>query len=161
MALNLALQQTSAGHEVLFYCLFDRGKLADKAEAAGIRVRHFDKRPGFSLRLLCSLAASLRRDRPAVVHTHNPGVHHYAASAARLVGVPVVVSTRHSAGTSTGAPYQERYFRWTLPLTDCVVFVCRATRDALVHPLRLPPEKSRVIHNGIPTALYRRQPAAS
>ena len=40
----------------------------------------------------------LRAERPDVLHTHNLSAQFYGAPAARLVGVPVVVCTRHGTG---------------------------------------------------------------
>jgi glycosyltransferase involved in cell wall biosynthesis len=155
LAVDLALAQQRAGHEVRMYCLFGAGPLAGKLESAGIPVVTLQKPPGFSLATLLAMARCLRRDRTEVIHGHNPGVHHYAAIAARLAGVPVCVNTRHSAATSTGAPYQERYFRWVQPLTGQVVFVCDAVRAPLVPRLRYPAEKCGVILNGIPLDPFR------
>jgi glycosyltransferase involved in cell wall biosynthesis len=160
MALDLARQQKVAGHSVWIYCLYGRGSLAEKAEATGITVRSFGKKTGFSVRVLLRIAESLRSDRPDVVNTHNPGVHHYAALAAKIAGVPAVISTRHSARMSTGEPYQERYFRWTLPLTAHVVYVSNSTREGLGKSVRVPTGKASVIHNGIPTESYRLHAAA-
>ena len=121
LAVDLALAQRQAGHQVLVYCLHNAGPLAADLEAAGILVAPFHKAPGFSMATVLAMAKRLRHDRADVIHGHNPGVHHYAALAARLAGVPVCVNTRHSVTTSKGLPYQERYFRWVKPLTSHVV----------------------------------------
>ena len=160
LAVDLALAQQRAGHEVRMYCLFGAGPLAGKLQDSGIPVVTLQKPPGFSLSTLLAMTRSLRRDRAEVIHGHNPGVHHYAALAARLAGVPVCVNTRHSAATSTGAPYQERYFRWVRPLTGQVVFVCDAVRAPLLPRLRYPDEKCSVILNGIPLDPFRGRQAS-
>lgn len=159
MALDLALQEKAAGHVPLLYCLFDPGKLADDAQDQGIPVTAFHKKPGFSLATVAAMAAAMRRDRPEVVHTHNPGVHHYAALAAWIARVPAVVNTRHSALTSKGIPYQDRYFRWVQPLTGQTVYVADFVRRALAEQHAALATKTRVIVNGIPTAPFRAHPA--
>jgi hypothetical protein len=135
LAVDLALAQHSSGHQVLVYCLFGAGPLAASLEAADIPVVPFGKSPGFSIATVLAMAKRLRADRVDVIHGHNPGVHHYAALASRLAGVPVCVNTRHSVTTSKGLPYQERYFRWVKPLTGQVVFVCDFVRGGLEHKL--------------------------
>jgi glycosyltransferase involved in cell wall biosynthesis len=106
------------------------------------------------------MAKRLREDRADIIHGHNPGVHHYAALAARLAGVPVCINTRHSVTTSTGVPYQERFFRWVKPLTSHVVFVCDFVRRGLEPKLAYPPEKCSTILNGIPLAPFLAHPAS-
>ena len=152
LAVDLAVAQKQAGHRLLVYCLFGAGPLASALEAAGIPVVPFQKAPGFSLSAVLAMAKRLRADRADVIHGHNPGVHHYAALSARAAGVPVCINTRHSVSTSTGVPYQERYFRWVKPFTSHVVFVCDFVRKGLEQKLGYPPEKCSVILNGIPLA---------
>jgi len=160
MAADLAMAQKQAGHQVLVYCLFQPGSLAASLQAAGIPVVAFHKAPGFSLRTVLALGRRLRRDRVDVVHGHNPGVHHYAALAARLAAVPVCINTRHSAINSQGRPYQERYFRWVKSLTAHVVFVCDYVRRGLEQKLGYPPAKCSVILNGIPLTGFLGHPAS-
>jgi glycosyltransferase involved in cell wall biosynthesis len=154
LAADLALAQHQAGHQVLVYCLYHAGALAPSLEAAGIPVIAFQKAPGFSVATIFSMAKRLRADRADVIHGHNPGVHHYAALAAKLAKVPVCINTRHSVIDSQGRPYQERYFRWVQPITSHVVFVCDFVRRGLEAKLRYPAQKCSVIVNGIPLAPF-------
>jgi glycosyltransferase involved in cell wall biosynthesis len=160
LAVDLAIAQKQAGHHALMYCLHEAGPLAATLEAAGIPVVAFRKAPGFSFATVLAMAKRLRYDQADVIHGHNPGVHHYAALAARIAGVPVCVNTRHSALTSKGLPYQERYFRWVKPLTGQVVFVCDYVRRLLVDKLEYPAGKCSVILNGIPLEGFLARPAA-
>lgn len=159
ISVDLALAQKRAGHSPMLYCMFTGGPLAGDARAAGIPVTEFHKEPGFSLKMLFLLARRLARDEADVVHTHNPGVHHYGAVAARMAGVPAVVNTRHGPATSFGHAYQETYFRAVMPLTDTVVFVCEDSRRYLVEKRRLPNRKSAVIINGIELDAFLEKPA--
>jgi glycosyltransferase involved in cell wall biosynthesis len=160
LAVDLAIAQKQAGHQLSVYCLHHAGPLAASLQAAGIPVVAFQKARGFSLATVLVMARRLRADRVDAIHGHNPGVHHYAALAARLAGVPVCVNTRHSVGTSKGLPYQERYFRWVKPLTSHVVFVCDFVRQGLEPKLGYPPGKCSVILNGIPLAGFLARPAS-
>src|SRR5579872_1246877 len=96
LAVNLAVEQKRRGDDPQIYCVCRRGSLADDAEAAGVPVRCFNKPPGPKPLALLRIAGALISDRPDVVHTHNPNIHHYGAIAAQLARVPVVVNTRHS-----------------------------------------------------------------
>ena len=160
MAVDLALALQSAGHELLVYCLHEAGPLAPRLEAAGIPVKAFHKAPGFKLSTILALAKRLKADRVDVIHGHNPGVHHYAALAAKIAGTRACVNTRHSASTSTGVPYQEKYFRLVQPFTSHVVFVCEYARRMLTPRLNYPDSKCSVILNGIPLQPFQAKPAS-
>jgi glycosyltransferase involved in cell wall biosynthesis len=160
IAVDLALAQKRVGDFPMLYCMFTGGPLAEDARRAGIPVTEFHKEPGFSVKMLFTLARQLRRDAADVVHTHNPGVHHYGAVAARMARVPAVVNTRHGLTTSSGRAYPERYFRAVMPLTDRVVFVCEDSRRYLVEQRGLASRKSVVIINGIELRGFLEKPAA-
>jgi len=160
MALDLALGFRNAGDEVSFCCVLRRGELADEALAHGFPVSVFDKQPGLSPDLPLRLAGHFRRHRVEVVHSHNPGIHHYVASAARLAGVRVVVNTRHGPLMSSGKPYNERLFQFSLPFTDEVVFVSEQSRRVFLAQTGVPERLTSVIVNGIRLEPYRRQAAA-
>jgi glycosyltransferase involved in cell wall biosynthesis len=160
IAVDLAMAQKKAGDSPMLYCMFTGGPLADEAHAAGIPVTEFHKEPGFSVKMLIKLVRQLRRDAPDLVHTHNPAVHHYGAVAAWMAGVRAVVNTRHGSATSSGGPYQERYFRAVMPLTDRVVFVCEDSRRYLEQKIGLASRKSTVIINGIELGPFLERPAA-
>jgi glycosyltransferase involved in cell wall biosynthesis len=159
ITVDLALAQQAGGHRPGVYCLFGAGPLARELEAAGIPVTAFHKERRSKAGVVWAMARQLRRDRADVVHGHNIAVHHFAAAARRIAGVPVCLNTRHSATSSTGAPYQERYFRWVEPFTDHVVFVCDYVRRQLEPLLNYRPSKYSVILNGIPLGKFLAQPA--
>jgi glycosyltransferase involved in cell wall biosynthesis len=159
LAVDLAISQKSAGHDPILYCMFEPGGLAAEARNAGIPVVAFHKKPGFSVKILTDMARQMRLDAPDVVHTHNPGVHHYGAIAAWMAGVPVRVNTRHGPATSFGQAYQERYFRIVMPLTGQVVCVCEDSRRYLIEHRGLSPGKSSVVINGISLEPFLGRPA--
>jgi glycosyltransferase involved in cell wall biosynthesis len=160
LAVDLAISQKQAGHEVWVYCLYHTGPLAATLEPAGVPVVAFRKGSGFSIAAVFAMANRLRADRADVIHGHNPGVHHYAALAAQIASVPACVNTRHSVTDSQGWPYQERYFRLVQPLTSHVVFDCDYVRKGLADRLGYPASKGSVILNGIPLAPFLAHPAS-
>jgi glycosyltransferase involved in cell wall biosynthesis len=159
MAVDLALTQRAAGHDVAMYCLFGGGPLAGELESAGVPVIEIHKERHSKLATVKLIANELRRTRPDILHGHNPAVHHFAASAKWVAHVPVCLNTRHSATSSTGTPYQERYFRWVAPLTDHVVFDCQFVRQKLEPHLRYSSAKCSVIVNGIRLDRFLAHPA--
>jgi glycosyltransferase involved in cell wall biosynthesis len=161
MALNLGLALLDRGHEPCFYCIAGDGELSTEARQRGIVVKNFRKAPGISLSTVVSMARALINDRPDVVHSHNPAAHYYAAVAALIARVPVVINTRHSPISSRGSEYRERYFKWLLPLTDQVVFVSEQARSAIANDWKDPGAQSKicVIPNGIPVSNFRSKQA--
>jgi len=76
------------------------GPHVEALEASGIRhcaVTHLSRamRPTHDLRAIQELVGLFRRERPDIVHTHNPKPGVLGRVAARVVGVPVVINTVH------------------------------------------------------------------
>ena len=66
-----------------------------------------------------------------------------------LAGVPVVVNTRHGVSSSTGARYDETYFRAVLPWTDKVIYVSLDSERYYTGAGIVPPRQGVTIWNGI------------
>ncbi len=154
-AIDLGVAHRRAGHASAIVCLGGRGALAGQAEAAGLAVEALEKPSGLSPRACWRLAQALRRRRADVVHSHNPGVHHYAAAAAKLgVRDAVVVNTRHGVSGSSGARYSERYFRQVLRWTDKVVYVSRDSEAYYAGQGIVPRAQGVTIWNGTPLEAF-------
>lgn len=78
-----------------FVSLGDRGELANDLEAHGCRVVALGQPLGIKPSLSFRLARLFHKERPAVVHTHDGRSLLYAAAAARLARVPVLIHTCH------------------------------------------------------------------
>lgn len=159
MAIDLATAHREAGHDSRIACLLIRGDLADQAESQGIPVTAFHKPPGLSIPTLLTLARHLQDVRPHVVHSHNSGVHHYAALACAFAQIPVLVNTRHGVRQSNGQPFNDRWFRRVMPLTGKVVSVSQDSRSFYEQHGIVPPSKSAVIINGTRLDAYRTRQA--
>jgi glycosyltransferase involved in cell wall biosynthesis len=157
-AIDLAIAHREAGNRSAIFCLKQRGALAGQPEAAGVPVEALGKPGGLHLPTLFKLRRALLRHQANVIHAHNPGVHHYAALAAKLAGVPVVVNTRHGVSSSTGARYNERYFRAVLRWTDKVIYVSRDSERYYTGAGIVPAAQGLTIWNGIPLARFLATP---
>jgi len=158
LAVDLARQQKSEGHQSSIYCTSHPGQFAREAKAADVPVHSFGKTPGFSLGLIRDLASRLRLDRPDILHSHNALVLHYGIAAARLARVPVVVNTRHG-GNMNWDPHCERIWRQSVRWTDAVVFVSEGVREYYVTRDRLSRRNTSVIYNGIDVNKFSANPA--
>jgi glycosyltransferase involved in cell wall biosynthesis len=86
--------------------------------------------------------------RPDVVHLHNPTPTIYAAMAARIAGVPGIVSTRHSLVAPPHNFLAESKYAFAARFCDWIVGICDATtlnvKNAHIAPVR----KTVRVYNG-------------
>jgi glycosyltransferase involved in cell wall biosynthesis len=175
LAVDLAREQKAAGHDARIYCLGHRGAFADQAESSGVAVTAFQKGDGMSPATAWQIARQLRIDKPDILHGHNHLVHHYAVTAARLAGTPVVVNTRHREevrilekldGTgffrSDESPDKKAdfIFRAALPWTNGVIFISEDTRRFFIEHRGISPAGTHVILNGAPLGPFLANPSS-
>ncbi|HTU50283.1 MAG TPA: glycosyltransferase [Acidobacteriaceae bacterium] len=89
-----------------------------------------------------------RKLKPDVVHLHNPTPTMYAGPAARMAGVPAIVSTRHSLVAAPHNPIMERKYRIAARFCDWVVGICDATAENLRQIESAKPAKIIRVYNG-------------
>jgi glycosyltransferase involved in cell wall biosynthesis len=132
-------------------CLKERGELGDLL-AREILVHSRLLRHKFDLRVLSRLTKLMRRRRTDIVVTVGAGDKMFwGRLAARLAGVPVVVSCLHSTGWPDGITWLNH--RLT-PITDAFVAVAKPHARHLVETERLPAERVWAIPNGVDTDRY-------
>ena len=109
------------------------------------------------------LSHLLRRERPDVLHTHNPKPGVLGRIAGRLAGVPLVVNTQHGLYAQ---PSDRRRRRWPVYAAERIAAAFGHMElvqnpedvETLVRVLRVPARKVRLLGNGID--LERFDPAA-
>lgn len=159
--IDLIGAQREAGHECSVICLFEQGALAGELIAQGVPVAVCGKHNGIDLAALRRARRLLKQTPGAVLHSHNPVAHYYAAAAS--IGLPMrrIVNTRHSMGTGRTGKRTEWLYRRSMRVTDDVAGVCEAAR---VHfsALGMRPRSSLVsIPNGIRLERFDRADAAA
>jgi glycosyltransferase involved in cell wall biosynthesis len=123
------------------------GTLVEEARSRGIETFTLGKRDGFDPRILWKVARLVRRHHIDVLHTHNFAPLIYGALAGRVAGARVI-NTRHGRATLSTLP-----FIWRL--TDRAIAVSDDARREMLKHNTIPPERVRVILNGIDLAPYR------
>jgi glycosyltransferase involved in cell wall biosynthesis len=103
---------------------------------------------------ISALARLFRRKRPDVVHLHNFLSHVNGGLAARLVGVPAVVTTKHGAGWPL-VHGSSRVAGWCWRLSHVVVAVSADVQQGFQAFYGFPPGRTRLILNGIDTNRFR------
>jgi len=138
-------------------CISSENALADEAEHLGVPVillNHIQQ--GRFLRktvIVFRLAQLMEKEKIRIVHTHNPLPHLYGSLAARLVGIPVVVHTKHGRNYPAN---KKRVFlnRLLSYLTDEIVTVSKDAYDVSVNIENVKKRKVSTIINGIDVEKY-------
>lgn len=138
--------QREQGHAPCVYAVLTLGPLGERMQAAGFAVqanvgRHFSDAARNFYRIFKEL-------RPDVVHLHNPTPTVYAAMAARMAGVPSIISTRHSLVAPPRRLVVE--LKYALAATCCnwIVGICDATTNNLKSMHSVPARKIVRVYNG-------------
>ena len=133
---------------VTLACTRELGPLAEQLQAAGVAVELIPFRYRWDLRAMRELAALMRRRRIDIVHSHMYRANLPATVAARLAGVPHVWSQVHNVGTweTRRQAWMDRFLcRWR----DGMIAVSERVRRDVIRRLHLPPERVKVIYNGV------------
>jgi len=159
-AVELALRLPVSEYEIMMGCLRAQGPLLEKLRGSAVSVREFHPSGGLDsaagLYELIRLARYLRREQFDVVHTHDLWSNLMGVPAARLAGVPAIVSSRRDLAHFDW--YQGRRRHWLRRIQNLSgVVLANATpiRDALISEDGFAPGKLRVIHNGVDTEKFQ------
>lgn len=138
--------QRDQGHEPCVYAVAGLGVLGERMRAEGFTVhpnvgRHL---PDATRNFFRIFKASC----PDVVHLHNPTPTIYAAAAARIAGVPGIVSTRHSLVAPPVNRMMEMKYAIAAKFCDWIVGICDSTTDNMRFAHNAPDRKIVRIYNG-------------
>jgi len=128
--------QREQGHTPRVYAVAALGAIGEQMRQEGFEVQaHVGKHFPDAAR---SFYRIFKESTPDVVHLHNLVPAYYAGMAARIAGVPSIVSTRHSL---VGRPHRilaELKYATGAAFCDWVVGICEATRENLkgLHTVR-------------------------
>jgi len=136
-------------------CLEEGGYYADLLKTKGHKVFEFGGQKDYSVKgvahslgLLGRMVHVIRTERPKIVHTHLFGAGIVGRLAARLCGVPVVVTTLHRIFYPGIQPIVENFLgRWT----DAIVVDSEAVGTMVQRKCHIGSSKIKVIYNGIET----------
>jgi len=132
--------------------------------ADGIRhiaVNNLTRSPGTAgdVRAFCEIVRLLRRERPDVLHTHNPKPGVLGRIAGRLARVPVIINTQHGLYAQPTDRLRRRVAVYTV---ERIAAACshqelvQNAEDArtLVDTLKVPSRRVTVLGNGIDLARF-------
>lgn len=137
-----------ARFEASVVCIKERGPLAKDLEDAGIRVDCIPFRSRWDPRGMRALAALMRERQIDLVHSHMYRSNVPATVAARMAGVRHVWGQVHNVDTWE-TRRQAAMDRWLCRWREGMIAVSEQVRRDVIETLRLPPEKVRLIYNGV------------
>jgi glycosyltransferase involved in cell wall biosynthesis len=154
MMATLARIHHAEGHRVSVHCLYAEGPLAEELRREGITV--FVHSPASPAVLARRLWRSLRLVRPDVVHCHNAAATIFGAPIAKLLSVPVILSTRHSLADRQLFRQEVKF--WIAARLCCrtVVAVSEAVRRSMESHTLAVPGRLTLIRNGAVAAAGER-----
>jgi glycosyltransferase involved in cell wall biosynthesis len=138
--------QRAQGHTPCVYAVSVLGVLGERMRKDGFAVQ-----ANIGKHLLGSVQnffRVFRETRPDVVHLHNPTPTVYAAAAARMAGVPIIVSTRHSLVAPPRRLVAELKYGVAVRFCDWVVGICDATTSNVKSLHSVPARKITRVYNG-------------
>lgn len=151
---NLADRLRSFGHETLVVALSEGGPWASYLEHRGVRVARlklFPKRSKFvEIRDLIRLVSVIKRIDPDIVvnFLYVPSV--WGAIAARIAGVPAIISSRRDCGFQRKEAKLPCYMeKLSKVVTDSYVANSLAVRESLIRDEGIEPDRVHVIYNGV------------
>jgi glycosyltransferase involved in cell wall biosynthesis len=146
LVLQMCRLQREQGHDPRVYAVASLGPLGEQMRADGFSVQ---ANVGWHLSDPSRNFFHIFKEmHPDVVHLHNPTPTVYAAMAARMAGVPSIVSTRHNLAASPRRLIVE--FKYALATTFCdwIAGICDATTNNLKNTHSIPARKIVRVYNG-------------
>ncbi|MFZ1008086.1 MAG: glycosyltransferase [Candidatus Sulfotelmatobacter sp.] len=153
-AVELALRIRALGYEVTLGCLRAGGPLRERLQGSPVAVVEFHPQGGIDspqgVYQILRLSWFLRRGRFDIVHTHDLWSNLMGVPAARLAGIPAIVSSRRDLAQSDWYSGNRRvWLRRIQNLSGAVLANAIQVHGALIAEDGFAPKKLRVIHNGV------------
>jgi glycosyltransferase involved in cell wall biosynthesis len=141
-------------------CYSTPGPLAAQIAAQGVPLYRLPRLARIDPLLFGGMVATIRRLRPQIVHTHLFKSDFHGRVAARLCGVPVVVSTLHNSSDWAKNPLMGRLYGLTARAADRLIAVSEEVGAFSAERFFIDPQKIVSIRNGVPVERFRGQEAA-
>ncbi len=154
VALNLVRLLSGRGYPSAVLALDGGGEIADLARSEGLDVTVLGGRHFWSLAFHQRVHSVLRKHRPRVIHTHHPSALLHALPAGKLLGGARWVHTEHSSRYFARAPRMRPLMRLASRAVDSFVTVAHSAEALYVNEIRVPPDRLRVVPNGIDTERF-------
>ena len=148
VVINLAKGIDKKKFNVIVCCLNDKGIFAQEVEKEGIEVIALGKKGKFDATVLFKLIRVIKKYKIDIVHTHLWTSDFWGRIAAKLAGVPVIISTVHNVDV-----WKPKVFllidRILSYFTDKIIAVSNTVKYFYINNAKIPKNKIETIYNGI------------
>src|SRR6266853_323311 len=150
-------------YHVTVACLRSGGPLTEALREKGIRIVEFPKHRTMvsfqAVYQLFRLAWFLRREKIRVVHSHDLWANLMGVPAAWIARTPIILSSqRNLAHLSWYTTFRRKVIRVIYRLSTGVIANSEAVKNLLVRDFRIPIGRVHVLHNGVDSDRFRRNP---
>ncbi len=146
-------------YEIMVCCLYNYNPLKSEFEKKGVTVKSLEMKNNRDIFGFFRLIKLLKQKRVDIVHTHLFYANIYGRIAAKIVGIPIIISTEHN-----NPPWRSKQRlksrirllidRITANFCDRIIAVSRCVKDYLIQWNKVDPNKVVVVHNGIDINKY-------
>lgn len=136
------------------------GPMIPQIEALGVPMIRFPRLARIDPLLLMRMRSAMRKDPPQIVHTHLFKSDFHGRIAARMSGVPVVVSTLHNNNDWARNKVLGQVYGATARFADRLIAVSEEVREFSIKHMHLQPERVISIRNGVPIERFVGQEAS-
>lgn len=136
-------------------CYNTQGPIAKEIEAMGVPITRLPRLGRVDPALLWRIYSKIKKVKPDIVHTHLFKSDLHGRLAARLAGVPVVISTLHNCHNWAKNPVLGGVYGANARLADHIIAVSDEVRDYSIRYSHIDPKKITTIANAIPLARFR------
>lgn len=136
-------------------CYNTQGPIAKEIEAMGVPITRLSHSGRVDPALLWRIYSKIKKVKPDIVHTHLFKSDLHGRLAARLAGVPVVISTLHNCHNWAKNPVLGWVFGANARLADHIIAVSDEVRDYSIRYSHIDPKNITTIANAIPLARFR------
>ncbi|MDO9464863.1 MAG: glycosyltransferase [bacterium] len=146
-------------YKVYLCCLFKRDKLADIMESLGIPIIKFRMRArldfdGKYIAGILRLARLMKKMQIDIVHTHLYRANLAGRIAAKLAGIPVIITNEHNIDSWKKFP-QRLSDRVLAGITNKIIAVSDAVKDFYVKKIGISEDKIITIYNGVDISKFQ------
>ena len=132
----------------IIVCSFKPGELQNCLEQSEIPVRIVSRRFKFDPVCIYRLRSIMKKENIDIVHTHCHKPNTTGRLAAKLAGVPVIITNEHNVD-SWKSNWQLTLDRWLAAYSDRIIAVSEAVRNFYVENANISTDKFEVIYNGV------------
>jgi len=135
-------------YNVEIWCIAKGGEIADELKDKGVKVRILNIFTYHNPFNILKLTFLLKKSKPDIVHTHGYFASTIGRIAAKLAGVPIIISHMHS----TYWEYRKKHIlmeRFLNIFTHKIICCSKAVEEFVKSYERIKPSKTVVIYNGI------------